>query len=94
LYPYINSLFFRRLAEYEVRLNSAVSGIKKRPDFSCVVDDVPILDSEIKPLGVTPLGRKKDFIKAHLRGKKSVNQQLNLKGGPGEAGLLMNMGNL
>ena len=55
---------------------------------------MPILNSEIKPLGVTPLSRKKDFIKAHLRGKKSVNQQLNLKGGPGEAGLLMNMGNL
>lgn len=91
-YPYINSLFFGRLAEYEVRLNRTVSGTKKRPDFSCVVDDVPILNSEIKPLGVTPLGKKKDFAKVHLRAKKSVNQQLNLKGGPGEAGLLINMG--
>lgn len=85
-------MFFGRLAEYEVRLNRTVSGTKKRPDFSCVVDDVPILNSEIKPLGVTPLGKKKDFAKVHLRAKKSVNQQLNLKGGPGEAGLLINMG--
>ncbi|CAG8768741.1 9675_t:CDS:2 [Dentiscutata erythropus] len=94
LFPYINSLFFRRLAEYEVRLNCAVGSSKKRPDFSCVVDDVPILNSEIKPLGVTPLKRKKDFAKIHLRAKKSINQQLNLKGGPGEAGLLMNMGDV
>ncbi|CAG8638325.1 1383_t:CDS:2, partial [Cetraspora pellucida] len=69
LYPYINSLFFGRLAEYEVRLNRT-----------------------IKPLGVTLLGKKKDFAKVHLRAKKSVNQQLNLKGGPGEAGSLINMG--
>ncbi|CAG8516941.1 10924_t:CDS:10, partial [Funneliformis caledonium] len=91
LYPYIISLFFGRLAEYEVRLNRTVSGTQKRPDFSCVVDDVPILNSEFKPLGVTPFKRKKDFTKVHLRAKKSINQQLNLKGGPGEAGLLMNM---
>ncbi|CAI2187431.1 19297_t:CDS:2, partial [Funneliformis geosporum] len=92
LYPYINSLFFGCLANYEVRLNRAVYGTQKRPDFSCVVDDVPILNSEIKPLGVTPLQRKKDFTKIHLRAKKAVNQQINLKGGPGEAGLLTNMG--
>ncbi|CAG8730490.1 10861_t:CDS:2, partial [Cetraspora pellucida] len=68
------------------------NGTKKRPDFSCVVDDVPMLNSEIKPFGVTLLGKKKGFSKVHLKAKKSVNQQLNLKGGPEEAGLLINMG--
>ncbi|CAG8767043.1 14920_t:CDS:2, partial [Cetraspora pellucida] len=38
LFPYINSLFFKRLAEYEVRLNRTVGSSKKRPDFSCVDD--------------------------------------------------------
>ncbi|CAG8670635.1 7888_t:CDS:2, partial [Gigaspora rosea] len=80
-----------RLAEYEVRFNRTVSNTRKRPDFCCVVDDIPMLNSEIKPLGVTPLKKKKDFIKVHLRAKKSINQQLNLKGGPGETGLLMNI---
>ncbi|KAF0395035.1 hypothetical protein F8M41_010314 [Gigaspora margarita] len=92
LYPYINSLFFKCLAEYEVRFNRTVNNTRKRPDFCCVVDDIPMLNSEIKPLGVTPLKKKKDFTKVHLRAKKSINQQLNLKGGPSETEILMNMG--
>ncbi|CAG8602488.1 17275_t:CDS:2 [Acaulospora morrowiae] len=37
--------------------------MKQRPDLSCVVDDVPLLNSEIKPMGVCPLSKKKDFVK-------------------------------
>jgi len=35
---------------------------------------------------------KKDFMKVHLRVKSSLNQQLSLKGNPGEIGLFTNMG--
>ena len=69
-----------------------MNGTRKRPDISCVVNGTPILNSEIKPLGYTPLQKKKDSVKAQLRAKKSVNEQLNIKGGPGEAAILMNMG--
>ncbi|CAJ0756924.1 6338_t:CDS:2, partial [Entrophospora sp. SA101] len=58
LYPYINSLFFGQLAEYEVRLNHT----------------------------------EERFHESTFKSKKSINQQLNSKGGPGEAGLLTNMG--
>ncbi|CAG8835139.1 23170_t:CDS:1, partial [Gigaspora margarita] len=40
---------------------------KQRPDFYCIVDEVPLLNSEIKPLGCGPLKKEKDMIKAHLR---------------------------
>ncbi len=71
-----------------------MNGTRKRPDISCVVNGTPILNSEIKPLGYTSLQKKKDSIKGHQRAKKSVNEQLNIKGGPGEAAILMNMGML
>ncbi|CAG8700968.1 17619_t:CDS:1, partial [Racocetra fulgida] len=74
--------------EYEIRINRTVNGT--RPDVSCVVNGTPILNSEIKPLGYTSLQRTKDFIKVHLRAKGSVNEQLNTKGGPGEAAILLN----
>ncbi len=92
LYPHVNSIFNRPFREYEIQYNRAVKGTKKRPDFSCVVDQIPVLISEFKPLGCTSLQKKKDFVKAHLRAKSSLNQQLNLKGGPGEIGLFTNMG--
>ncbi|GET67140.1 hypothetical protein GLOIN_2v833580 [Rhizophagus irregularis DAOM 181602=DAOM 197198] len=66
----------------------------KRPDLSCVVNGVPILNSEFKPLGNTPLQRMKDRLKAQLRARKSINQQLQNKGGPGEAVIFLNMGDL
>ncbi|CAG8485173.1 2405_t:CDS:2, partial [Acaulospora colombiana] len=50
---------------------------------------VPILNSEFKPLGCTPLQQKKDRLKVQLKARKSINQQLESKGGPGEAGDLM-----
>lgn len=69
LYPHVNPIFNQPLREYKVQLNRAVKGTKKRPDFSCLVDEIPILNSEFKPLGCTPLQRKKDFVKVHLRAK-------------------------
>ncbi|CAI2194673.1 9706_t:CDS:2, partial [Funneliformis geosporum] len=76
--------FFSGEKEYELILNRANTGTKKRPDLSCVVDGVPILNSEFKPLGCTPLQRGKDRVKVQLRARKSVNQQLLSKGGPGD----------
>jgi len=73
---------------YEVRLNRSAAGSRKRPDFSCTVDDIPLLNSEIKPLGFTPLQKKKDFAKVNLRAKKSINQQLSLKGDVTESFLM------
>lgn len=92
LHPHMRPIFLGPLKEYEVRLNQSVKGTRQRPDFSCVVDDIPILISEFKPLGHTPLQKKKDFLKVHLRAKKSVEQQLKAKGGPGEVALFTNMG--
>ncbi|CAG8456381.1 2857_t:CDS:2 [Racocetra fulgida] len=79
------------ICKYEVQLNHAVCSTKKWPDFFCVVNDIPILNSEIKLLGVTSFRKKKDFVKLHLIAKKLINQQLNLKGGLGVAGLLINI---
>ncbi|CAG8648657.1 8785_t:CDS:2, partial [Ambispora leptoticha] len=61
------------------------------PDLSCVVNGVPILNSKYKPLGSTPLQRMKDRLKVQLRARKSINQQLQSKGGPGEAVILLNV---
>ena len=79
LHPFIKPLFIIPKV-YEVRLDRSVAGSRKRPDFSCVVDDIPLLNSEIKPLGFIPLQKKKDFAKVNLKAKKSINQQLSLKG--------------
>ena len=35
---------------------------------------------------------KKDTVKAQLRAQKSINMQLQKKGGPAEAGIFLNMG--
>lgn len=92
LYPVTKPFFLNPLREYKLVLNRAISGSRKRPDLSCVVDDVPILNSEIKPLKCTPLQQKKDTVKAQLRARKSINMQLQKKGGPAEAGIFLNMG--
>ncbi|CAJ0760639.1 15157_t:CDS:2 [Entrophospora sp. SA101] len=84
----------RSILDYDIQLNRAVKGTRKRPDFSCLVDKIPVLVSEFKPLGCTPLQKKRDFVRVHLRAKKSLNQQLNLKGGPGEVMLFTNMGDV
>ncbi|PKY33169.1 hypothetical protein RhiirB3_532365 [Rhizophagus irregularis] len=92
LYPITKPFFVNPLKEYKVVLNRATAGSRKRPDLSCVVDNVTILNSEIKPLRCTPLQVQKDFLKAHLRARKSINIQLKNKGGPGESGIFLNMG--
>ncbi|CAG8789450.1 8503_t:CDS:2, partial [Dentiscutata erythropus] len=56
----------------------------------CIVDDITVLNSEIKPLGCSPLKAKKDFIKVHLKGKKSINQFYE-KGGPRKALAFLNI---
>ncbi|CAG8703677.1 11527_t:CDS:2, partial [Dentiscutata heterogama] len=94
LYPISRPLFTGSEKEYELRLNRANKGTKKRPDLSCTVNDVPILNSEIKPLGYTHLQRRKDSLKVQLNARKSINLQLETKGGPGEAGTFLNMGDL
>jgi hypothetical protein len=49
------------------------------------VDGTPMLNSEIKPLGCSPLKRRY-FAKVHLRAK---NERLSKKGGPREAAFFM-----
>ncbi|CAG8651982.1 9246_t:CDS:10, partial [Acaulospora morrowiae] len=94
LHPISRPLFAGSRKEYELILNRANTGSTKRPDLSCTVDRVPILNSEFKPVGCTPLQRKKDGLKVQLKARKSINQQLQRKGGPGEAVILLNMGDL
>ncbi|CAJ0924576.1 17827_t:CDS:2 [Entrophospora sp. SA101] len=94
LYPHVRPIFNQLFKDYDIQLNRAVKGTRKRPDFSCLVDKIPVLVSEFKPLGCTPLQKKRDFVRVHLRAKKSLNQQLNLKGGPGEVMLFTNMGDV
>ncbi|CAG8785243.1 11074_t:CDS:2, partial [Dentiscutata erythropus] len=77
--------------DYEIRLDKSVNGSLRRPDFSCRIDNVAILNSEVKPLGCTELQKDKDFVKVHLRSKSSINQLLN-KGGPNQSILFLNMG--
>ncbi|PKC01173.1 hypothetical protein RhiirA5_427127 [Rhizophagus irregularis] len=93
VYP-IARPFFVGEKEYDLVLNRSNSGSRKRPDLSCVVNGVPILNSEFKPLGNTLLQRMKDRLKAQLRAQKSINQQLQNKGGLGEAVIFLNMGDL
>ncbi|CAJ0746054.1 20176_t:CDS:2 [Entrophospora sp. SA101] len=90
---HINNIFTAH-KKYEVRFNRSVLGTSQRPDFSCVINDVPFLLSEIKPIGTSPLLKQMDFRKIHLRGKNALNQQLNKKGGPGQVMMLVNAGEL
>jgi len=60
LHPIIRPLFFTNpYKEYDIRLNRATNGTATRPDFSCLVNEIPILNSEIKPPGFTPLQQQK-----------------------------------
>ncbi|CAG8737662.1 1845_t:CDS:10, partial [Funneliformis caledonium] len=93
VYPITRSLFRGPEKEYELRLNRAVQA-QKKTDLSCVVDDITILNSEFKPLGCYPRQRYEEKLKAQLRGRKSINQQLQKKDGPGESAIFTNLGNL
>ncbi|CAG8608962.1 16495_t:CDS:2, partial [Racocetra fulgida] len=90
LYSYINLIFLKRNNEYNVQLDYNVKDTRQRPDFACTVDEVPLMNSEIKPLGCGPLKREKDIIKAYLRAVKSINQQIFAKGRPGESMIFLN----
>ncbi|CAI2194260.1 9813_t:CDS:10 [Funneliformis geosporum] len=91
LHPIIRPLFFTdSCEEYVIRLNRSTSGTATRPDFSCLVNDIPILNSEIKPSGFTSLQGQKDKLKVQLRARKSINQLIRAKGGPEEVVLLTN----
>ncbi|CAI2189256.1 17994_t:CDS:2 [Funneliformis geosporum] len=67
---------------------------KKKAGFFLCGKNVAFINSEIKPLGCTPLLRKKDSLKVQMEGRKSINQQLETKGGPSEVALLTNFGDL
>ncbi|CAG8652086.1 12043_t:CDS:2, partial [Funneliformis caledonium] len=94
LHPFINPIFLRRNKDYEVRLDRSVKGTKLRPDLSCTVDGISVLNSEIKPLGCGPLNQKKDIVKSHLQAGKTINQFLSLKGGPEESAIFLNCGDI
>ncbi|CAG8540285.1 21315_t:CDS:2 [Dentiscutata erythropus] len=49
--------------------------------------------ANFKPLGYTPLQEKMDRLKVQLKARKSINQQLQRKGGPGEAVMFLSIGN-
>ena len=52
-----------------------------------------MLNSEIKLFGYTQRRKNQDFIKVHLKGKKSINQLLE-KRGPNKSMAFLNMGML
>ncbi|CAG8579301.1 17787_t:CDS:10, partial [Cetraspora pellucida] len=91
LHPVTRPFFLNSQKEYELQLSQ---GSKTRPDFACVSNGIAFLCSEIKPIGCTPLQKKKDSIKVQLKGQKAINQQLVSKGGPCEVALLTNFGDL
>ncbi|CAG8566444.1 7623_t:CDS:2 [Funneliformis mosseae] len=88
--PFIKIIFGGEYTPYTLELNKSVNG-KQRPDFSCVIDNIAVLNSEIKPLGYTQYRKDQDFVKVHLKGKKSINQLLE-KGGPNKSIAFLNMG--
>ena len=88
--PFIKIIFGGEYTPYTLEFNKSVNG-KQRPDFSCVIDDIAILNSEIKPLGYTQYRKDQDFVKVHLKGKKSINQLLE-NGGPNKSIAFLNMG--
>ncbi|CAG8648894.1 582_t:CDS:2, partial [Dentiscutata heterogama] len=89
--PLLRPFFCGDSKDYEIRMDKSVNGSLKRPDFSCRINDITILNSEIKPLGCTELQKNKDFVKVHLRSKRSINQLLN-EGGPNQSIIFLNMG--
>ncbi|PKC55151.1 hypothetical protein RhiirA1_403104 [Rhizophagus irregularis] len=60
LHPISRPIFSNSKKEYELTLNHANKNLTKRPVFSCVIEDIPILNSEFKPLGSIPLQCNKD----------------------------------
>ncbi|GET62732.1 hypothetical protein GLOIN_2v1700036 [Rhizophagus irregularis DAOM 181602=DAOM 197198] len=67
--------FFSGEKEYELILNCANVSSKKRPDLSCIMNGMPILNSEFKPLGYTSLQREKDRIKNSKISQSTITKQ-------------------
>ncbi|CAG8585572.1 14661_t:CDS:2 [Acaulospora colombiana] len=88
------SVFRKLLHRNYLKKNIVICSFIQSVDRYLLVNDVSILNSEIKPLGYTPLQRMNDSLKVQLTARKSINQQLETKGGPGEAGIFLNMGDL
>ncbi|CAI2194176.1 15567_t:CDS:2 [Funneliformis geosporum] len=91
--PFLKPIFGGPYKNYKLRLNRAIYGSQKRPDFSCVVDEVPILNSEVKPIGYTELQRDKDYVKVNFRAKKTINTLIKNGGVPDQTIFFINMGN-
>src|SRR2546421_4992206 len=89
--PFLKPIFGRPYKNYNLRFNRIVYGTQKRPDFSCVVNEVPILNSEVKPIGYMQLQKDKDYIKVNLRAKKTINILIK-NGGPDQTAFFINMG--
>ncbi|CAG8543499.1 5510_t:CDS:10 [Diversispora eburnea] len=51
--PFIKTFFGNEFKPYVLGLNRKVVD-SKSPDFCCMIDDIALLNSEIKPLGCTP----------------------------------------
>lgn len=93
LHPIFRPIFSNSKKEYELTLNRANKNLTKRPVLSCFIEDIPILNSEFKPLGsILPLQCKKYEVKVQLKAQKLINQQLRSKGDPGKVGIFLNMG--
>ncbi|CAH1763276.1 2625_t:CDS:2 [Entrophospora sp. SA101] len=53
LNPVLKPIFCGSFKSYNLKLNRNVNGTNKRPDFVCRIDQLPILNSEVKPMGDT-----------------------------------------
>ncbi|CAG8460149.1 5850_t:CDS:2 [Dentiscutata heterogama] len=59
--PLLRPFFCGDSKDYEIRLDKSVNGSLRRPDFSFRIDNVAILNSEVKPLGCTELQKSDDI---------------------------------
>ncbi|CAJ0747829.1 11345_t:CDS:2 [Entrophospora sp. SA101] len=92
LNPIIRPIFNDTHENYKLHLNKSVDGSLERPDFSCQVSKIPILNSKVKPVNCKSLRKNKDLVKTHLRSKESINKMIQQKGGPNESIIFLNMG--
>ncbi|CAB4376347.1 unnamed protein product [Rhizophagus irregularis] len=90
--PFLKPIFGGPYKNYNLRFNRIVYGTQKRPDFFCIVDEVPILNSEVKPIGYTRLQKDKDYIKVNLRAKKTINILIKNGGVTDQTAFFINMG--
>ncbi len=90
LHLFINLIFLKRNKDYEVQLDCLVKETKLRPDLSCTIDGISVLNSEIKLLEYSLLNQKKDIVKSYLQAEKTINQFLSSKGSLKESAIFFN----